>query len=95
MRFFVDAISTAFTVYYWLIIIRIIFSWIPVSGTGIVEQIRNFVHDTTEPYLQLFRRALPMVNLGGMGLDLSPLIGLIVLGIIHRLLISVLQQILV
>ena len=85
----------AFNVYIWLLIIRIIFSWIPISGTGILEQIRSFVYDVTEPYLQLFRRALPMVNLGGMGMDLSPLIGFILLGIIHRLVISILQQVLI
>lgn len=31
-----------------------------------------------------------MVNLGGMGLDLSPIIGLIVLGFVHRIVIALL-----
>ncbi len=88
-------IDTAFRVYYWLIIIRIIFSWIPISGTGILEQIRSFVYDITEPYLKLFRRVLPIVNLGGAGLDLSPIIGFIVLGIVHRIVMSILRQIVV
>ena len=71
--------------YYWLLLARIIFSWIPISATGFLEQVRSFVYDATEPYLQIFRKYLPIVNLGGMGLDLSPLIGFIVLQIIHGL----------
>lgn len=86
-------VDTAFTVYYWLIIARIIFSWIPISSTGVLEQVRSFTFDITEPYLDLFRKILPMVNLGGMGLDLSPIIGLIVLAFIHRIVIVLLMQI--
>ncbi|MDI6689651.1 MAG: YggT family protein [Actinomycetota bacterium] len=82
----------AFTVYFWLIIVRIIFSWIPLSSSEFVERIRSFVYDITEPYLRLFRRLLPMVSLGGMGLDLSPIIAIIVLHFIRRLVLNILFQ---
>jgi uncharacterized protein YggT (Ycf19 family) len=36
-----------------------------------------------------------MVNLGGMGLDLSPIVGIIVLRIIQRIVVSILAQIIV
>jgi len=60
-----------------------------------LEQIRSFTYDATEPFLNLFRKVIPMVNLGGMGLDLTPIIALIVLGIIQRIIISILLQIIV
>jgi uncharacterized protein YggT (Ycf19 family) len=40
------------------------------------------VSDVTDPYLNLFRRFLPMVRLGGAGLDLSPIVATIVLIIV-------------
>lgn len=45
----------------------------------------NFLYDATEPFLRLFRRLLPAVSLGGMGLDLSPILAFIVLDIITRI----------
>jgi YggT family protein len=50
----------------------------------------NFVYDCCEPFLRIFRGLLPALRLGGMGLDLSPLIGFLVLYIVERILISVL-----
>jgi YggT family protein len=39
----------------------------------------SFVYDVCEPFLRLFRGLLPAVRMGGMGLDLSPLIAFVVL----------------
>ena len=43
----------------------------------------SFIYDVCEPYLRIFRGLLPAVRLGGMGLDLSPIIGFIVLQILE------------
>jgi uncharacterized protein YggT (Ycf19 family) len=40
------------------------------------------VYDTCEPFLRLFRGIFPFLRLGGMGLDLSPILAFIVLRII-------------
>lgn len=53
---------------------RIVLSWFPPSGPGPVETIRELLFRVTEPVLAPVRRLLPMVRLGGMGLDLSPLV---------------------
>jgi uncharacterized protein YggT (Ycf19 family) len=49
--------------------------------------VRNFLHDTVEPYLRLFRRLIPPFG----GLDLSPMLGIIVLYLIHAIAINVLD----
>lgn len=52
------------------------------AGLTIPELLRpasSFVYDVSEPYLRLFRRLLPSVRLGGMGLDLSPILAFLVL----------------
>jgi YggT family protein len=50
----------------------------------------SFVYDVCEPFLRLFRGLLPAVRMGGMGLDLSPLVAFIVLYIVEQIAISVL-----
>jgi len=53
---------------------RIVLSWFPPSGPGPLESIRGVLFAVTEPVLGPVRRLLPMVRIGGMGLDLSPLV---------------------
>lgn len=49
----------------------------------------NFVYDCCEPFLRIWRGLLPSMRMGGMGLDLSPLIGFLVLYILERVLFSI------
>jgi YggT family protein len=63
-------------------IARIILSWFPVSPGGIMASIFSFLYSITEPVLGPVRRMLPPVGVGGMGLDLSPIIVLLVLQIL-------------
>jgi YggT family protein len=61
---------------------RIVLSWFPPSGPGLLESIRQVFFKITEPVLGPIRRVLPPVRMGGMGLDLSPMIVFLVLQII-------------
>ena len=73
-------VSALFTVYIILIFIRILMSWVPkVPDNRALRAVLEFVRETTDPYLNLFRRILPPVGAGGMQLDLSPMIGVILL----------------
>ncbi len=54
---------------------RIILSWFPPSpGGGGLNTVRAFLDTITEPVLGPLRRAIPPLGIGGMALDLSPLI---------------------
>ena len=68
----------AIIAYYNLLFLYIIMSLLQsMAGLAIPEMLRpaaNFVYDICEPFLRLFRRFLPTVRLGGMGLDLSPIL---------------------
>lgn len=46
--------------------------------------ILGFLRDVTEPYLRIFRRVLPMMG----PLDLSPLVGIIVLQVVGNIVVS-------
>ncbi len=73
-------VSALFTVYIILIFIRILMSWIPkIPDNRALRTVLTFVQETTDPYLNIFRRILPPVGAGGMQLDLSPMVGVILL----------------
>jgi YggT family protein len=63
------------------------------AGLRMPEVLRpaaNFVYDCCEPFLRIFRGLLPALRMGGMGLDLSPLIGFLVLYIVERVVANIL-----
>jgi YggT family protein len=72
-------------VYLLAIFARIILSWFPPSPGG-VSGIRSFLLSVTEPVLGPLRRAIPPLGIGGMALDLSPLILIIGIQILLRVL---------
>jgi YggT family protein len=54
--------------------------------------VQRFLYDVVDPYLRLFRRFIPQLNLGGMGLDLSPIVAIITLTIVHELIQGLLNR---
>ncbi len=62
------------TIYLIAIFGRILVSWFPIPPGGFVASVFSFLYAITEPVLGPLRRILPPVAIGGMGLDLSPII---------------------
>lgn len=68
---------------YWIVVIaRIIMEWIPVSYDHPLARLRAILRAATEPVLAPLRALIPPVRMGGMGLDLSPIILLIALSLL-------------
>jgi uncharacterized protein YggT (Ycf19 family) len=63
-------------------------SWIRLPYSPWLNRIQRFLYDVCEPYLRIFRRLLPSFG----PLDLSPMIGLIVLFLIEFVLFSILDH---
>ena len=61
---------------------RINLSWFPVSPGSAMASVFSFLYTITEPVLGPVRRLLPPIGMGGMGLDLSPIIVVIGLQLI-------------
>jgi YggT family protein len=72
------------TIYWFVLFARIISSWFPAPRSQAGRSIFELVHDLTEPILRPLRGVLPPLRLGMVGLDLSPIIVFIGLGIITR-----------
>jgi YggT family protein len=74
-----DFVNVLFLVYLICIIAYIISSWIPLPYNVTLNRAQRFLYDVVNPYLSLFRRFLPQLSLGGLGLDLSPIVGIFAL----------------
>jgi YggT family protein len=85
-------VNAIFIVYIILIFIRVLLSFVPrMPYNRPLRTVVDFVHETTDPYLNIFRRVLPPVGGGGFALDLSPVIGIIVLFILQAIIVGAIQ----
>ena len=85
MRGTIYLVYLVLTVYGWMIVARALLSWIAVRPGTQMDRVSGVLYQLTEPYLAIFRRFVPMARIGGMGIDLSMLVGLVVLGIVSQL----------
>ncbi len=61
-----------------LLIARALLSWFPVRPGSAFESVVHGLDVITEPILRPIRRILPPVRVGGMGLDLSVIVVILV-----------------
>ena len=83
-------VSVFVGVYVLLIFAYIIASWVPAGSSPTLERVRQFLYDVCEPYLRIFRRVIPPLG----PLDLSPIVGVIVLYVLERLVNSLIGRVL-
>ena len=74
-------VSVFITVYSLLILLYIISSWLRLPYSPWLNRIQRFLYDVSEPYLRIFRRLLPSFG----PLDLSPMVGIIILIVFGQL----------
>jgi YggT family protein len=87
-----DYVSALFLVYLALIFIRVLLSWIPrIPYNVYLRAVIRFVEETTDPYLNVFRRVIPPLGGGGFALDLSPMVGIIVLLIVQAVVVGLVR----
>lgn len=87
-----DYVSALFIVYIALVFANILISWIPrMPYRPWLRALLDFVTETTNPYLNIFRRFLPPVGGRGIAIDLSPMIGIIVLVVLRAVVVGLIQ----
>ena len=80
-------VNVFITVYTLVILAYIVTSWLRLPYSPWLNRIQRFLYDVSEPYLRLFRRILPSMG----PLDLSPMVGTIVLWILAGALMRILD----
>jgi YggT family protein len=87
-----DYVSALFLVYIILIFLNILISWVPrMPYNRALRAVLDFVKETTDPYLNLFRRFLPPVGGGGFALDLSPILGVLLLFVARAIVVGLIE----
>lgn len=85
-------VSALFLVYMALIFANILISWVPrMPYNRVLRAVLDFVTETTNPYLNLFRRFIPPLGGGGFAVDLSPLLGIVVLVILRGIVVALIE----
>lgn len=87
-----DYVNAIFLVYIILIFVNVLLSWFPrIPYNRILYAVIEFVHDTTNPYLNLFRRFLPPLGGSSFRIDISPIVGVIVLFILQAVVVGLIE----
>jgi YggT family protein len=83
-----DYVAALFLVYTILILLSVLISMIPRIPfySRWFRAVLDFITETTDPYLNLFRRVLPRFGGGsGFAIDVSPILGILVLVVVGSL----------
>ena len=84
-----DYVNAVFLVYFILIFIRILLSWIPrMPYYPWLRAGVDFIHQVVDPYLNIFRRVIPPLGGGGFAIDISPILAIILLSIVWRVVVA-------
>ncbi|MEK6683135.1 MAG: YggT family protein [Nitrospirota bacterium] len=81
-----EVVGIALNFYMWVIIIRALISWVNPDPYNPIVQ---FLYKITEPVLHPVRRLMPVYNIG---IDLSPLIVILIIIFLRSFLVSSLVQ---
>lgn len=87
-----DYVSILFTIFVILIFIRVLMSWFTrIPYNRALNAVLEFVRETTDPYLNLFRRFVPMARVGPAALDLSPIVAVVVLLLVQTIVVALIR----
>ena len=86
-------VDYAFYILFGFIIASILFSWFPgYPSSSFMQAVYDAVRAVANPILMPIRERVPMLRLGGFGIDLSPIIAIFGLSIARTLLLLVIEN---
>ena len=86
-------VNYAYIILFAFIIASILFSWFPgYPSSRFMQVVYDAVNAVANPILMPIRSRIPMLQLGGFGIDLSPIIAIFGLIIAKRLLLIVIES---
>jgi YggT family protein len=78
-----DIFCILLTVYWVILLIRILSSWFPIPPSGPIRTVMDLVYAVTEPVLRPIRGLLPPVRMGAVAFDLSPIIVFVIIQVLQ------------
>ena len=81
-------------VYIWLLLARMIISWIPMFAPrwrprGILASLFEIIYTLTDPPIRALRKIIPQLNLGGVSLDIAFMAVFIGVYVLQRVIVQV------
>jgi YggT family protein len=83
MYFIGNILLKAIDIYQIIILVSVVLSWVDRYGE---MGVTKFIKQLTDPYLNKLKVIIPV---GGMYFDLSPIIGLLLLGLIRQIVVKI------
>ncbi len=79
----IDIVDTLFNVYVYIVIARVLISWIPHNPS---QPVFRFIYEVTEPIMAPCRRLIKPIG----GIDFSPIVAVMAIEVLHRVVIKIL-----
>jgi YggT family protein len=84
-----DFVSALFLVYLIMIFIRILLTWVPrMPYNPYLRAVVGFIEECVDPYLNVFRNIIKPLGFGGMAIDLSPILAILVFYVVRSLVLN-------
>lgn len=88
-----DYVQALFIVYFILIFANIVLSFVPRMPFSLWSQaVINFIRETTDPYINIFRRIMRPIGGGPIAIDLSPMLAIIVLVVLDGIIVRAILE---
>jgi YggT family protein len=88
-----DYVNALFVVYLILIFCNILISFVPrMPYYPWLRTVLDFVKETTDPYLNIFRRIMRPIGGPGIAIDLSPMLAIVVLLVLQGIVVRALLE---
>jgi YggT family protein len=86
-------VQALFLVYFVLIFANIVLSFVPRMPFSLWSQaVINFIRETTDPYINIFRRIMRPIGGGPISIDLSPMLAIIVLIVLDGIIVGAILE---
>jgi YggT family protein len=86
-------VNAIFIVYLIMILVNVLLSFVPrVPYYPWLRAVLDFITESTDPYLNIFRRVMRPIGGGGFAFDLSPMLAIFVLLIAQGILVRAILE---
>lgn len=86
-------VNAIFVVYFIMLLINVLLSFVPrIPYYPWLRAVLDFITESTDPYLNVFRRVMRPVGGGGLAIDLSPMLAILVLIVAQRIIVGALLE---
>jgi uncharacterized protein YggT (Ycf19 family) len=90
---FADYVNALFLVYFVMVLCNVLLSFVPrIPYYPWLRAILDFITESTNPYINIFRRVTKPIGAGGMAFDIAPMLAIFVLIIAQGIVVGAILE---